>query len=285
MIAEESCIFLPDGSGNTQTARKNVRRINFTLIELLIVIAIIAILAGILLPALLQAKRKGQSILCLSNQKNIGTAAMMYANDHGGYFVHNSGGFKIANHRSCLPRLSPYVGGPDYTTAITLTDRDIPSIFFCPAETRVPVTDRGWEERRYNLSYAFIYSESAAHGYAFPYGRPFYGSGNTRKGASEIGVGADTWMYQKTIADLETVNGGNIWRTDAYPGGGITFARHSNQANIIYMDGHSNSLKIGALRNLMRISTGAGFTPEQQAEMTPMVLKFALDSSEQLITF
>ena len=285
MIAGGSCIFLPDGPGISRTVRKKGRRLNFTLIELLIVIAIIAIIAGILLPALLQAKRKGLSILCLSNQKNIGTAAMMYANDNGGYFVHCSGGFKIAKHRSYPPRLSPYVGGPDYTVAITLTDRDIPSIFFCPAETRVPVTDKGWEERRYNLTYGFIYSETASDGYAFPYGRPSYGTGNSRRSASEIGVGADTWMYQKTIADLETVNGGNMWRIDNYPGGGVTFARHNNQANVIYMDGHSNSLKMGALRTLMRISTGAGFTPELQAQMTPMKLKYALDSNEQLIPF
>jgi prepilin-type N-terminal cleavage/methylation domain-containing protein len=59
----------------------------FTLIEVLVVIAIIAILAAIILPVFFRARGKARQTQCLSNTKQIGAALTMYADDYDGYYT------------------------------------------------------------------------------------------------------------------------------------------------------------------------------------------------------
>src|SRR5436309_13422117 len=64
----------------------------FTLIELLVVIGILAILAGLLLPALARAKDQAKRAKCIANQKQLGLAAIMYTDDNNGYFFYVGSG-------------------------------------------------------------------------------------------------------------------------------------------------------------------------------------------------
>jgi type II secretory pathway pseudopilin PulG len=68
-----------------------MRRKCFTLVELLVVIGIIAVLMGILLPALAAVRRTAAKVVCGANLSGIGKALLLYANDHGGDYPRAGG--------------------------------------------------------------------------------------------------------------------------------------------------------------------------------------------------
>ncbi len=65
--------------------RLSPRRTGFTLIELLVVVSIIALLIGLLLPALGKAREHSRAGVCMAHMKHLGYALAFYATDNEGY--------------------------------------------------------------------------------------------------------------------------------------------------------------------------------------------------------
>jgi prepilin-type N-terminal cleavage/methylation domain-containing protein/prepilin-type processing-associated H-X9-DG protein len=156
---------------NTNQARKRgcgrgLQR-GFTLVELLVVVAIIAVLAGMLLPALAKAKSKAQGIVCANNTKQLLLAWQMYAADNDDRLVYNLGGDRT--RRSVATNLSwnwvnntmTWELDPENTnTAFIGKARLAPysnrsaSIYRCPSDHALSAVQKqaGWTARVRSLS-------------------------------------------------------------------------------------------------------------------------------------
>jgi prepilin-type N-terminal cleavage/methylation domain-containing protein len=132
-----------DGSGSrsidppARTLKRSVARVpprGFTLVELLVVMAVISILASMLLPALASAKGKARAISCVSNLRQIGAAIHVYAGDFQDYLLPAEynvfNGAKFEEGWATLLVNGSYLPAPRAGTYGTLAGGN--SVFRCP---------------------------------------------------------------------------------------------------------------------------------------------------------
>jgi prepilin-type N-terminal cleavage/methylation domain-containing protein/prepilin-type processing-associated H-X9-DG protein len=187
----------------------------FTLIELLTVIAIIAILAGILIPVVGSVRESARAAVCQSRLRQLHSAAMLYANDHQDLFPQDG-----TDQGTWSQRISSYL---DIADIIASNGSEF---FQCPSRTEDTVGWYWWQSH-YGINYLL----------SGPwYSSWLYGEG---KKVGHIELPSQVMLFQD---NSHRNRAAMPWATQPRPERVREMFVHNGRTNLVFVDGHVEAM-------------------------------------------
>lgn len=261
------------------------RKSAFTLIELLIVIAIISILAAILFPVFAQARGKARQTTCLSNEKQIGLGVLMYAQDYDETLPRANYAVPLGTNPlgPTLERVHWYQAVEPYIKASynPLKAGGKLGIWVCPDYEKTANAKFGFEP-------AWSYSWNANNGEAQAPGVPPEWLLDSVKTLAFIQYPAQNILASEGAGRRVYTHGNDtgVYETDASdPGVGkdnninyvLARGRHNDGSNYVLADGHAKWLRAPKPDYTGTIDDFANIVPVQSSG--PVVYRRSLNES------
>ena len=208
----------------------------FTLVELLVVIGIIAVLVGLLLPALARARERARAVQCLSNLHQLGLAAYAYAATHQGSLPASSAGGNVWWDFDESDAAHVHAG-------LLWEQRGDVRVQQCPVYEGVALGMSGDPYTGYNYNTSFL---AGGVGETTPLGEPHDRParlGSIRRPATtamfgDAGSPGGTNKFMRApLLLFGTPDGDSVSATTRLYG--TQAYRHHGQTNVCYADGHA----------------------------------------------